>query len=124
MKVSDVRSAGEPTRTPTGEVIFELIGRGEGHGGVEGHSLAHVIIPGGKSSEKHFHRESEETYYILGGVGEMVIEGKEFELHPGQACLIEPGETHQIFNRQEEDLVFLAVSAPAWAADDFHEGSD
>ena len=101
-----------------GETVFELIGRAPQHGGADGHSLAHIVIAPGQASGRHFHKQTEETYYILRGAGEMVIDGRVFIVEPGQACLIEPGEAHQIFNREEGDLEFLAVCAPAWAPDD------
>ena len=105
-------------QTPTGEVIYELIGRAEETGGTAGHSLAHVTLPPGKSSEAHYHRESEETYYVLQGRGWMEIDGDEFPLEPGQALLIEPGEVHKISNHGESDLEFLAVCSPPWVAED------
>lgn len=121
MKVTNRGESGHPIHSPTGELIYGLIGRGEAEGGVESHSLAEVIIPPGRSSERHYHQELEETYYILQGQGEMEIDGKGFNLRPGDACLIEPGETHQIFNHGKGDLVFLAVCAPAWKPEDsFH----
>lgn len=118
MKVTKRGESGEPIHSPTGEAIYSLIGRGEGEGGVESHSLAEVVIPPGKSSERHYHQELEETYYILHGQGEMEIDGEAFTLQPGDACLIEAGEAHQIFNREKEDLVFLAVCGPAWKPED------
>ena len=104
--------------TPTGERIYELIGKTEESGGTSKHSLALVIIPPGKSSAPHFHKDSEETYYVLNGEGWMQINEDGFTLSPGQACLIEPGEIHQIINKGEIDLEFLAVFAPAWVAED------
>ncbi|MBS1249113.1 MAG: Oxalate-binding protein [Chloroflexi bacterium] len=108
----------EPFQSPTGELIYELIGRPKEHGGASKHSLAHVIVPPQFSSLAHYHKISEETYYILEGRGRMILDGQEFTLSPGQACLIMPGEVHQIFNDQEEELVFLAICAPAWTPED------
>ena len=51
----------------------------------------------------------------------MVVDGQTFTLCPGQACLIEIGETHQIFNPGQSDLEFLAVCAPAWTPADSFE---
>jgi len=109
--------------TPEGEIIYELIGASALRGETTHHSLAQIIIPPGKSCALHFHKKSEETYYILNGEGWMRIDQKEFSLHPGQACLIEPGENHQIFNRGQVDLEFLAVCAPAWVPEDSYEVS-
>lgn len=111
----------EPFRTPLGEEIYEMIGAPKELGGTKKHSFVYVVIPQGKSSVAHYHKISEETYYILKGKGRIVIDDKEFSLTPGQACLIDIGETHQIFNDENEDLEFLAISAPAWVPDDSYE---
>src|SRR5207244_1711928 len=86
--------------------------------GTINHSLALVVIPPGKSSDAHYHKASEETYYILKGVGLMIVDKQQFRLQPGQACLINPFEIHRIFNDGDDDLEFLAVSAPAWISSD------
>lgn len=118
MHLTALHDSEDPLRTPSGEIIYEYIGRDEAHGGVTRHSLAHVTIPPSKASSRHYHQELEETYYILSGKGEVTVNGQDMVLRPGQALLIEPGEVHQICNQQEEDLVFLAVCAPAWSAED------
>ncbi len=107
-----------PIKNPLGEEIYELIGSSPATGETTQHSLVHVVIPPGKSSQAHYHEVSEETYYILKGEGFMIIDKEEFSLQPGQACLIEPREVHQIFNKVDDDLEFLTVSAPAWTPDD------
>jgi quercetin dioxygenase-like cupin family protein len=79
----------------------------------------HVVIPPGKSSRAHYHKESEETSYGLVGLGTVEINRERRALQPGDACLIMPREVHQIFNDDtQSDLEFLAVSAPAWVPED------
>ena len=121
MRVISKNEIFDPLTTPQGEIIFELIGEQEQSGGTSKHSLAEVTIPPGKASSLHFHKKSEETYYILEGEGWMRIDQQEFSLQPGQACLIEPGEQHQIKNQGKNDLKFLAVCAPAWVVEDSFE---
>lgn len=118
MRVVRKEDISTPIKNPSGEEIYDMIGRPPESGGTIRHSVAHVVIPSGKSSHAHYHKESEETYYILKGVSSMRVDTKTFRLEPGQACLIKPFETHQIFNEGEDDLEFLAVSAPAWTPDD------
>jgi mannose-6-phosphate isomerase-like protein (cupin superfamily) len=118
MRVVRREEINNPIKNPSGEEIYEMIGRLSEVGGTIHHSVVHVVIPPGKSSHAHYHKVSEETYYILKGVGLMIVDTKEFRLEPGQACLIKPFETHQIFNKEEHDLEFLTVSAPAWTHDD------
>jgi mannose-6-phosphate isomerase-like protein (cupin superfamily) len=107
-----------PLAQPLGERVFELVGSSPRSGNARLHSLAHILIPPGKSSARHYHKVSEETYYILAGQGRIVVDERETTLSPGQACLIVAPEVHQIFNDGEGDLEFLAVCAPAWSAED------
>lgn len=107
-----------PLQSPSGEVIYELIGQTEQGGKVASHSLAHIHLSPEKSSAAHFHKHSDETYYILAGQAHMLLDGKEYLLCPGQTLLIQPGEVHQISNPGPQDLEFLAVCVPAWTAED------
>ena len=113
-----------PLTQPLGETVFELIGHSPQSGNAHLHSLAHILIPPGKCSSKHYHKVAEETYYILAGRGRMIVDEKEYILSPGQACLICAPEVHQIFNDGTVDLEFLAVCAPAWTPDDSFLPSD
>ena len=112
----------DPIETPHGETVYELIGRACAHGGARGHSLAHIVIPPGKASLAHRHQVSEESYYILQGEARMVIDGRTYAMSPGEACLISPGQVHQVFNAGARDLEFLAICTPAWYPEDsFYE---
>jgi mannose-6-phosphate isomerase-like protein (cupin superfamily) len=115
VKRSDIE---EPLRQPSGEIVYELIGASPGLGGTASHSVAEIVIPPGKSSLCHHHNVAEETFYMLRGKASLRIDDKELDLSPGQACLIEPTEVHQILNTGTDDLVFLAVSAPPWVSED------
>ena len=101
-----------------GEVIYELVGLPAEHGGALQHSLARIILPPGKASRMHFHRQSEESFYILRGNARMEVDQQELILSPGQVCLIQPGEKHRIFNDTNQELEYLAVCTPAWEPGD------
>ncbi len=111
----------QPLVSPTGETVFELVGLAAQHGSAIQHSLAHIVIAPGGASTRHFHKASEETYYLLRGAATMTVDGRTFPLHPGETCLIQPGEMHQISNPGNADVEFLAVCAPAWAPSDSFE---
>ncbi len=121
MYLTPINSGDEPIETVTGEIIYELIGRAVRSTPDANHSLARIVIPKGKSSEAHFHKVSQETYFILEGEGQMSVDGEEFTLKSDQACHIEPGEIHQIKNKGESDLIFLAVCVPPWLPEDSFE---
>jgi len=107
-----------PIHTPSGEVIVELVGRGEQSGRTEKQSVAHVTIPGGKNVAPHYHKVSEETYYFLKGKGRMVVDNEEREVSKGDAILIMPNQVHHLHNEGTENLEFIAVSGPAWVPND------
>jgi mannose-6-phosphate isomerase-like protein (cupin superfamily) len=54
----------------------------------------------------HLQRE-DEIYYVLSGRGMMTIDGKEFEVGPGDAVLTRPGSSHGLKQIGTEDLVIL-----------------
>ena len=54
----------------------------------------------------HLQRE-DEIYYVLSGRGLMTIDGKEFEVGPGDAVLTRPGSSHGLKQIGKEDLVIL-----------------
>jgi mannose-6-phosphate isomerase-like protein (cupin superfamily) len=54
----------------------------------------------------HLQRE-DEIYYVLSGRGMMTIDGKEFEVGPGDAILTRPGSSHGLKQVGKEDLVIL-----------------
>jgi mannose-6-phosphate isomerase-like protein (cupin superfamily) len=107
-----------PVPAPMGEITYEMTGIPSGPCATKSHSLALIVLPPGKSSLRHYHHVSEETCYILHGAARLVIDGSEFRLRPGQACLIEPQERHQIFNDGPDTLEFVTISAPPWTPND------
>ena len=122
MKIADPSLVMDPLVTPTGEIIAEMIGKAVGDNA--NHSLARIVIPPGKSSNLHYHKVTEETYFILKGEAGMQVNGERVHLIPGQACYLAPGDVHQIQNDGEADLVFLAFCAPAWVPEDSFEVED
>jgi len=81
-------------------------------------SLAEATLYPGRGTERHRHPATEEIYYVLSGLGRIVVEGKAGRIGPGDAVLIPPGHAHQTWNTGEEPLVFLCVCAPAYEHDD------
>lgn len=102
----------------TGERIYELIGKSESTGATMQHSVAHCTLPPGKSTKRHYHKVSEETYYILQGNGHLLLDKATYRLSAGQACLIRPGQVHHFTNDGHTTIEYLAVCAPGWIAED------
>jgi len=81
-------------------------------------SLAEARIAPGRATQEHFHRVTEEIYYITHGRGQMRIEGETREVVPGDAIAIPPGLKHKIWNTGAETLRLLCACAPAYEHED------
>lgn len=85
---------------------------------VQNQSLAEATLPPGAATDRHYHKLSEEIYFILEGTGEMEIDGEHHPAVPGEAILIPPGAWHQITAGPQAALRFLCCCAPPYAHDD------
>lgn len=67
-----------------------------------------VIPPGRESFVYHSHTFEEEWIYVLSGKGIAEIDGKEYEVGPGDFMgFPTPGVAHNMRNDGKEDLVYL-----------------
>ncbi len=107
-------SAQTPFTTKDGSTIRSLLD--STNAPVEKQSLAEATLPTGAATDRHFHKVSEELYFIQEGSGIMEIEGETRSVSPGDAILIPPGTWHQI--RATEALRFLCCCAPPYSHDD------
>jgi mannose-6-phosphate isomerase-like protein (cupin superfamily) len=85
---------------------------------IEKQSLAEARLPPGARTTPHYHRHTEEIYYILRGTGTMTIGTEQRSVGPGDAIAIPPGAIHTIVNPAAEPLVFLCCCAPSYEHDD------
>ena len=119
MKITRIEENAEAIITESGERLYELLGAGEALGNAKHQSLAVSVIPPGKHSAAHFHRDSSEILYILEGRGQLQVDGQSLEVKQGDTCLLEPGEVHSLYNTSDNlDLRLLAITAPPWRATD------
>jgi len=86
--------------------------------GIRKQSLAEARLAPGRSTDEHFHPQTEEIYYILRGRGRIRIEDEEREVGPGDGIAILPGHRHRIWNIGGSPLVFLCCCSPAYSHDD------
>jgi mannose-6-phosphate isomerase-like protein (cupin superfamily) len=106
-----------PTKivTAMGEKIYEVVGRTVGSR-TEQHSVAHVVIPPGKFSRRHYHPEAEESYHVVRGTGWVELDEEIRSLSAGESLLIPAGMPHKIANGSTEDLELMVICVPAWQA--------
>src|ERR1700751_5775993 len=110
------RNEGPACPGPDGAIIRELAA--SRNSSAQKQSLAEATIPVGGTVTEHFHRVTEEFYYILSGTGIMRIEDEVREVGPGDAVIIVPGQRHKITNNSQVPLVLLAFFSPDWTHED------
>jgi mannose-6-phosphate isomerase-like protein (cupin superfamily) len=102
--------------TKDGSEIRELLAHR--NSGIRNQSLAEARIQPGGATQEHYHRVTEEIYYITHGSGRMRIEGEIRDVVPGDAIAIAPGRKHKIWNTGTDILRLLCCCAPAYEHDD------
>ena len=77
MRIVNLRTAAV-LNTPHGSEIRPLVDRTTSE--ITQCSLAEEALPPGRAVTPHFHRETEEIYYVLEGRGEMTVGGNGQEM--------------------------------------------
>ncbi len=72
-----------------------------------GHTLQIVTNPAGKTLRAHFHKKQTEVGYVLDGQATWTVNGKTYEMKPGDAVIIEPNDVHEIANPYNVDCHIL-----------------
>ncbi len=61
----------------------------------------------------HFHRLSQQFFYVLNGYATIVLEDQTVELKANEGFLVPSGIKHQIKNHSTQELHFLVISEPS-----------
>jgi mannose-6-phosphate isomerase-like protein (cupin superfamily) len=101
----------EPFTTKDGSSIREL------HH-TDAQSLAEATLEPDEATERHYHRLSEEIYFVLKGAGDLEIDGEHKRIAVGDAALIPPGAWHTLHNNGTSELRILCCCAPAYSHED------
>ena len=83
---------------------------------VENQSLAEASLPAGGETQRHYHKLSEEIYFVLEGQGMMEVDGEIRKIGPGDAILIPPIAWHQV--KATTVIRFLCCCAPVYSHED------
>lgn len=102
--------------TKDGSEIRELLARR--NSAIRNQSLAEARVPVGGSTQEHYHKHTEEIYYITHGVGRIRIEDELDEVKPGDAIAIPPGLKHKLWNTGNEPLRLLCCCTPGYEHED------
>jgi len=84
-----------------------------------------VTVPGAQRlmAPAHSHDHYEETIYGIDGVLTWTVNGKQFDVGPGQALCIPRGAVHRFDNNGSQDAKVLCVVSPAAIGPDYFRES-
>ena len=74
----------------------------------------HVEI---RNAKLHFHKQTDEIYYVIDGTGKMLLDDEKIELHKGVVVYVPRGVKHKAIG----DLTVLTICIPRGVLDDVHE---
>jgi mannose-6-phosphate isomerase-like protein (cupin superfamily) len=102
--------------TKDGSEIRELLAHR--NSAIRNQSLAEATLPVGAATQEHYHRQTEEIYYITHGTGRICIEGELRDVITGDAIAIPPGQKHKLWNTGSAPLRLLCCCSPAYEHSD------
>jgi mannose-6-phosphate isomerase-like protein (cupin superfamily) len=112
MRLSSL-SAVEAFTTKDGSTIRE-------HHHTQAQSLAEATLEPDEATQRHYHRASEEIYFVVKGSGTLEVDGERTRVRPGDAVLIPPGAWHTLENDGTSELRILCCCVPPYSdADTF-----
>lgn len=90
----------------------------------EGLSVKQEKMPAGTTEQLHYHKKSQQFFFILLGTATIEIEGEYIKVGEQEGIHIEAGRKHRIMNQTESDLEFVLSSQPTTANDRFNLSED
>ncbi len=84
--------------------------------------LGTCAYPPGFSSNPHSHKDQEETFFCIGGHGQIKVNDTVFDVAVGDAVYCAPGEVHQCINVNGTEMFkVVAVVTPPFTPNTFKE---
>ena len=75
-------------------------------------NFAIVVFNPGQDFKAHYHNVMEETFFILEGEIDIVVDGVVNHLKAGDLIHIEPGEIHYVINNYDKPMKMVSTLAP------------
>lgn len=72
-----------------------------------------------RSAVPHYHKVSEELYYVQSGKGFATVGGRRFEVSSGDAVYVPTNMMHALENAGDGPMRVVCISSPAYADSDF-----
>jgi mannose-6-phosphate isomerase-like protein (cupin superfamily) len=105
----------EDSVEPVGDICgkaYDLISASSSPGA--GLSLATIIVEKGKGSNRHYHKITEEIYYVIEGDGCVILNGVSSPVRAGSCVYIPTGVIHEVRAGRAADLKLISADCPAY----------
>lgn len=111
------RARGKPFIARDGAEIFELLRPETSR--IKNMSIASGHLQPGQKAFEHWHKKSEEAYYVVSGRGRVRVGDEVMNISTGDAIHIPIGALHALENTsQTEQMHILAISSPPYSDND------
>jgi mannose-6-phosphate isomerase-like protein (cupin superfamily) len=102
-----------------GVMLKELVGEKSPLARTSRLSVARFTLAPGRSSGTSYNHHSEEVFLVLSGSGHVHLQADAQPVGPGSTVFIPATQPHSIAADPGNELVFLAISAPAFTPEDY-----
>lgn len=82
-----------------------------------GLSVKQEHMPAGTAEALHYHKQSQQFFFILNGTATFEVEGEKIEVKAQEGFYIAAGKQHRISNNTNEGLEFILSSQPSTNGD-------
>ena len=84
-------------------------------------SVIQETMPPNTKEKTHYHKVSQQFFYVLDGSLSIKFQGKSHMLEKGEGYHVEPGVKHQVENNSNMAVNFLVISEPSTQNDRIEE---
>ncbi len=80
-------------------------------------SLAVVKVPPGARHKMAYSTRSDKYYYLMEGRLQFTVDGEEYQLNPGDFCLVKCGQQFGYENKDSQSVILFLVHTPSFDID-------
>lgn len=112
-RISDAR----PFKARDGATIYEIFRPGNSK--IKNMGIAGGFLKSNQKASLHFHKISEEIYYIVSGRGKVRVGDSRIKIREGDSIFIPIKKVHALENTSKtKPLKIIAISAPPYSEED------
>ncbi|HET7580635.1 MAG TPA: cupin domain-containing protein [Bacillales bacterium] len=71
-----------------------------------------VVLKPGQDHQNHYHKITEETFFVLEGETDFYINEEHVPMKKGDMLQVHPTESHYLINQSDQDFKAIFVKAP------------